>query len=863
MKSSSIKFVALFFTLSLLAACGGGGGSGSGGSGSNLPDLAVIAFSAPASGTAGGAYTVTGTVKNQGGVLAAGASVVIYLSPNSNVADDGGQVGMDVYMGFLNPGESWSFSIPITLPTNIATNGTNGSYYIGAVATYGDDADKSNNTRSQAITITGGTTCSPDFHEPDNSAAAAKAITLGDSEQHNHCEGTSDWLSFSATAGNVYGIIGQKVGDEASLAVSVYDKDGITRLAGTSTPWMVLSRMTWTAPSAGTYYLKVSPYSGTSSWGPNTDYRITLGDAQHPDVIVDNFWYQGAGLPGGIITVSENVRNQGFADAGGFNVSVYISANPVVTAATGTQIGTRTVSSLAAGQSSAGSWMYYSLPLLPDGTYYLAAIANPTGANETVISNNTSTVLPITIQAPAACTADTYEPDNDFSVAKPITVGAAPQSHNHCQDGSDWLKFTAEAGKKYAIRLTRAGYSSACAYLFDTDGTASLAGDCNNSPTAIDWTAPSTGTYYIQIGDAFGNERDYTVQLQLQLPDLTQTFSVGWPTVVAGGFLDVYDAVSNPGYAAAGPFEIGVYRSTDNVVDKTDTLAAVRSLATLSASSSSWDSNQAWYSVHFPVSTPTGTYYLAAIADHGNAVTELNETNNTSAPPVAVTVTAPPCAVDSYEDDDDPASAKPIAAGETQTRNTCDDNIDWASFTPSANGVYVASSTASGYLELYQSDGTTRITPHDTEFSTKLSWAATQGMKYYLKNYYGSGAYQLTVFQCTPDAFEDDETPATARAIAVGQSQSRNNCEDSHDWAKFVAVQGTTYIITATNGTNVSLDLYDTAGTSRIAYGSLGGGQQKGMSVITWTAPAGGTYYILVEPVWGFGQNKDYTLSLN
>ncbi len=860
MKSSSIKFVALFFTLSLLAACGGGGGGGNGGSGSNLPDLAVTVFSAPASGTAGGTYTVTGTIKNQGGVLAT-ASAVIYLSRNSNVADGGGQVGMDVYMGFLNPGESWNFSIPITLPTNIATNGTNGSYYIGAVATYGDDADKSNNTRSQAISITGGTTCSLDFYEPDNSAAAAKAITLGESGQHNHCEGTSDWLSFSATADSVYGIIGQKVGDKASLSVSVYDKDGITRLAGTSTPWMVLSRMTWTAPSTGTYYLKVSPYSGTSSWGPNTDYRITLGDAQHPDFIVDNFWYQGAGLPGGIITVSENVRNQGFADAGSFNVSVYISANPVVTAATGTLIGTRTVSSLAAGQSSAGSWMYYSLPFLPDGTYYLAAIANPTGANETVISNNTSTALPITITAPSACTADTYEPDNDYTLANSITVGAAPQSHNHCQDSSDWLKFTAEAGKDYAIRVSRTGgYSSACAYLFDTDGTTSLFGDCNTSPTAINWHAATAGTYYLKVTGSTGDATEYTIQVQPQLPDLTQTFSASWPTVVAGGFLDVYDAVSNVGYAAAGPFEIGVYRSTDNVVTKTDTLAAVRSVATLSASS--WDSNQAWYSVHFPVSTPTGTYYLAAIADHGNAVTELNETNNTSAP-VAVTVIAPPCAVDSYEDDDDPASAKPIAAGETQTRNTCDDNIDWVSFTPSANGVYVASSTASGYLELYESDGTTRITPHDTEFSTKLSWAATQGTKYYLKNYYGNGAYQLTLFQCTPDAYEDDETPTAAKTIAVGQSQSRNSCEDNQDWAKFVAVQGTTYTITATNGANLSLTLYNTDGMSTITYGSLGSGQQKGMQVIPWTATASGTYYILVDPVWGFGQNTNYTLSLN
>jgi hypothetical protein len=43
----------------------------------------------------------------------------------------------------------------------------------------------------------------------------------------------------------------------------------------------------------------------------------------------------------------------------------------------------------------------------------------------------------------------------------------------------------------------------------------------------------------------------------------------------------------------------------------------------------------------------------------------------------------------------------------------------------------------------------------------------------------------------------------------------------------------------------------------------MGSGQTKGMSVITWTAPSTGTYYLKVSPVWGFGKNLDYTLSLN
>jgi hypothetical protein len=860
MKLFGMKLTVLLFTLLLLVSCGGGGGGGGpqGGPGNTLSDLVVTTFSAPSSGVAGSSVTVIGTIQNQGG-FAGAAAAVIYLSPTNNVAADGGQVGLAVYSGFLDVGQSWQFSTKIALPSNIA----NGTYYL-SVAAQGDDPSAAGNNfwnSPVAFTISGGTTCSPDPYEADSSAATAKPIALGESQQHNHCEATADFMKFNATAGTVFGIVAQKVGNMASPALSVYDTDGTTKLAGTSFP-SVYSRMTWTAPANGTYYLKVAPFWGTQSAGANTEYRITLGNVQNPDLIVENFWYQGAGLPGGVIDVSDTIRNQGFADAGQFDVSVYISADATVTTSD-TLIGTRTVASLAANQSTAGSWLEYSLPMLPDGTYYLATIVNPSGVNEIVTSNNTSTVLPITIQAPTTCTADAYEPDSDYTVAKSITVGAAPQAHNHCQDSSDWLTFTAEAGKNYSVRVVRtSGYDSPCAQLYGTDGTTLLAGDCNNSPRGIDWHANTSGTYYIEVSGTQGAGNEYTVQLQPQLPDLTQDLRVNWPTVAAGGVLDVTDIVANPGYAAAGPFEIGVYRSPDNVVTTGDSLVAVRSLPSLSAQTSIWDANQASYSVSFPKSLAPGTYYLAAIADDAGAVTELNEDNNTSQP-IAVVVTAPSCSWDAYEDDDDPASAKAIAAGETQSRNYCDDSIDWVSFTPSVDGMYVADSTSSIYLELYAADGKTKMTPHDTNMYSRLSWMAAGGTTYYLKNYSGSGTYELTVFQCIPDAYENDDSSAAAKLIATGQSQTRNLCEDNKDWAKFDAVQNVTYTIEATNGVNLWLELYDTSAWGVLATGQMGSGQTKGMSVITWTAPSTGTYYLKVSPVWGFGKNLDYTLSLN
>jgi len=53
-------------------------------------------------------------------------------------------------------------------------------------------------------------------------------------------------------------------------------------------------------------------------------------------------------------------------------------------------------------------------------------------------------------------------------------------------------------------------------------------------------------------------------------------------------------------------------------------LIAVRSVASLSAQTSVGDVNSGSHTLLFPKSLPTGTYYLAAIADRTNAVTELS-----------------------------------------------------------------------------------------------------------------------------------------------------------------------------------------------------------------------------------------------
>ncbi len=108
----------------------------------------------------------------------------------------------------------------------------------------------------------------------------------------------------------------------------------------------------------------------------------------------------------------------------------------------------------------------------------------------------------------------------------------------------------------------------------------------------------------------------------------------------------------------------------------------------------------------------------------------------------------------------------------------------------------------------------------------------------------------------------DDYGNSAAAAAAIGLPSSTSGTIESVgdvDWFKFQAVAGKTYVFTVGLGTlpDSVLYLYDKSGAAQLAfnddYGSGGGSQ------ITWTAPTGGTYYVVVR---GYGSSVGtYTLT--
>lgn len=116
-----------------------------------------------------------------------------------------------------------------------------------------------------------------DEYEPDDSLADATRIEVGETQRHNrHVSGDEDWLSFRAESGSTYVIETSRLGDRADTVVYLYDAQGnVLALDDDGGDEARASRLRWTAPSSGSFFVKVGYW--LPSWaGPGTGYDLTL-----------------------------------------------------------------------------------------------------------------------------------------------------------------------------------------------------------------------------------------------------------------------------------------------------------------------------------------------------------------------------------------------------------------------------------------------------------------------------------------------------------------------------------------------------------------------------------------------------------
>jgi len=831
-------------------------------------DLVAENAAAPVSATAGDTLTFTYSASNSGSTLSYTAVAQVYLSPFPTVDitqqfPDYTMLDLDILYS-INPGETLPRSRSVTLPDNVAT----GTYYIGAYVFTGEpESNTANNFSYQTIHITG-TSCSDDSYESDNSAAAAKPLLFGQPQAHNHCNGTPDWIRFSAEAGKTYGISAGPVGSKAWVGLTLFDSSGSTVLATSSAPvWdFNAATITWSAPASGDYLIKVTPIHGLLSSGANTEYTLTLGDMR-PDLLSESGGSPLSGVPGSYLYISESTRNLGFASAGPFDVGIYLSTDQTWSPED-MLLGTRRVPGLVVGEDSYSTYPddSYTIPAtITPGSYYILPVANYDNAiSEYVTSNNVGSPMTLDVGAWDNCTPDGYEEDDAQPYANDLAVGYDGQLHNFCDDRTDWFRFQATAGTTYII----GGYGAQSGpdivqTLYGPDGTTQLI----ESEARIRWTAPTTDTYYFKLYGAYHNgaDSDYYAKVEHDLPELSMDINIPDPTMNAGGLINAWDSINNSGYSDSGSFKVSVYLSTDDVITRADTLLYQRSIDNLAP-----HEYYGSFSFDLPISRDLvpGTYYIGAIIDSDDQVPELREDNNLSTVHI-VYITGNTCALDDYEDDDTIAQARSIVAEETQYRTTCDDGLDWVEFNAEANTTYLIEADGSVSEALvFAADGVTRQQTEAEYFYTRFSWRPSTAGKYYLQASTQhpdslTVDYTLNVHACLIDAYEQDDTIANASLLVPDELQVHNYCDDYSDWYRFEAVAGMQYHFEAVNvgeQSNVLFSLLDTDGTTQLASSPWPAPKGNKPATITWVAPADGTYYLSSGDYHNWGKQREYTM---
>jgi hypothetical protein len=114
------------------------------------------------------------------------------------------------------------------------------------------------------------------FEQDDLCGQAQGGILPGESQSRNFCDDTDDWVPFQACRGRDYVLETTGLGPMTDTVLELYAPDCSTLLVSHDNvaPRDFASRLEWTAPGAGTYWVRV--LQGNGWWGQGHVYDLSL-----------------------------------------------------------------------------------------------------------------------------------------------------------------------------------------------------------------------------------------------------------------------------------------------------------------------------------------------------------------------------------------------------------------------------------------------------------------------------------------------------------------------------------------------------------------------------------------------------------
>ncbi|MCY4372228.1 MAG: hypothetical protein OXC31_00565 [Spirochaetaceae bacterium] len=465
-----------------------------------FPDLRVTSPSvSDTRPVIGASFTLSATVRNDGGGTAASTTLHYYRSTDATITRSDTEVGTDAVAGLAAAG-SRSQSVELTAPS------TQGTYYYGACVYAVAGESNATNNCSTSVPVEVQATVTTPHGQPD---LAMPSVTVSDSRP---ITGTGFTLSATVTNDGDGASAGTTLRFYRSTDATITTSDtqvaaGAIAITGLGAGGSSAKSVSLTAPAtAGAYYYGacVDAVTDESDTGNNCSASVEV-DAEapkYPDLAVGTPTADDTSPEtGATITLSATVSNAGDGRSEATTLRYYRSNDATITTSD-TQVGTDAIGTLAASGSSAKS-ISLTAPATA-GTYYYGACVDAV-TDESDTTNNCSTPVTVAVTVP--------QPKPDLVVRSPsvddstpaaggaVTLSASVENDGGAAAAATTLRYYRSTDATIATTDTQVG----------TDAVVELAA-ADTSSQSVDLTAPDTaGTYYYgACVDAVIGESDTT-----------------------------------------------------------------------------------------------------------------------------------------------------------------------------------------------------------------------------------------------------------------------------------------------------------------------------------------------------------------
>ena len=533
------------------------------------PDLVVVtSVVSDSDPTAGAAFTLSATVRNDGEGDSAATTLRYYRSTDETITSSDTEVGTDVVAGLTASGTS-SQSVELAGPA------MPGTYYFGAcVDAVADELDTANNC-SAGAEVTAQEPERPDLmvaapSVTDSGPAAGATFTLS-ATVRNDGEGGSE-----RTTLRYYGSRDARI----TTSDTELGTDGVAALAASGS---ASESVPLTAPSTpGTHYYgacvdAVTEESNTTN-NCSASVQVTVPEPElHPDLAVASISVSDvAPAVGGTFTLSATVRNDGDGGSERTTLRYYQSRDARITTSD-TEVGTDAMAGLSVSGSASES-VELRAPANA-GTYYFGVCVDAV-TDESDTTNNCSTSVQVTVQEnviepsgnPDLMVTSPSVSDSDPAVGTQFTLSAAVRNDGEGSSAATTLHYYRSADATITTSDTEVG----------TEEVTGL-GAVGSSSQSVELTAPaSPGTYYYgacvdAVADESNTTNNCSGSVEVTVPEPERPdLVVGTPSVSdsgpeAGAAFTLSATVRNEDEGESAATTLRYYRSTDATITRSDT----------------------------------------------------------------------------------------------------------------------------------------------------------------------------------------------------------------------------------------------------------------------------------------------------